>query len=119
MRLLTSIFLMALLVLPNYPNGLFAEEEQEATTRNGKVTQWTIEGMTCTMCAKGLQGGMSAIEGITNCTVDYASKTMVCTVDGEKVKVAEVPGLVEKLGYRASLKVDSEPVNDKKPSLDE
>jgi len=104
--LITFTILAVLLFFPYYGNHLFGEGEQEATAQEGKVTEWIIEGMTCTGCAIGLQGGMAAVEGITDCTVDYASKTMVCTVDEQKVKVADVPGLVEKMGYHARLKVN-------------
>jgi copper chaperone CopZ len=92
---------LALVFFPYYGGFLYGGDTPKGEQQAGVVTEWTIEGMTCEMCAKGLQGGMSAVKGVSNCTVDFGTKTMVCTVDQNQVKVEDVPALVEKIGYKA------------------
>lgn len=103
-------FFIGLVLSPNYSGILFAGGEGKVIEKKkGIRTEWVVEGMTCEGCAIGLQGGMAAVKGISDCTVDFDTKIMVCTIDNNTVKVDDIPGLVEKMGYKAVQKVKVSP----------
>lgn len=95
---------LALVLFPYYNGLLYGGDKDKHEDKNAAVTEWSIEGMTCEGCARGLQGSMAAVKGVKSCKVDYESKTMICTVDPSVVRAEAIPGLVERTGYKAAPK---------------
>lgn len=73
----------------------------------GEQSTWAIAGMTCAGCAAGLEGSLAAEKGMLACRVKFEDELMDCRVDGEQLDAAAIPGLVERLGYRAALAVQA------------
>lgn len=103
---------LALILFPYYNRLLFAADKGEGTNQITTTTEWTIEGMTCPACAKGLEGGMAAVEGIDSCKVDYKSETMLCSVDEKILEASAISGLVERRGFKAVAKQGGLPSSD-------
>ena len=72
----------------------------------GKQSTWAIAGMTCTGCAAGLEASLAATKGMTACEVLFDDGLMNCRVDANRLDVAAIPGLVERLGFQARLAPD-------------
>lgn len=92
--------ILALVLFPYYNGVLFGGEPQENDSK-GVVSEWTIEGMTCQGCARGLQGGMAAVKGVVSCEVNYKTNSMVCTYNDKVLNSEKVAEHVAKMGYKA------------------
>jgi|GEM_PF-438847 len=109
-RLLMMVtpIIVGLLLFPYYGDILYGQTSKTEAQKTVVDSEWKIEGMTCQGCSKGLEGGLSATEGISSCKVDFASGSMVCVLDEKILNKKDIPGLVKKMGYKASLKKGSD-----------
>lgn len=65
----------------------------------------SIQGMTCETCAAHVQTALAKVPGVAEARVSYKkSEAMVCTKAGADVPVATLIKVVEKAGYKATLK---------------
>ncbi|MFQ6616744.1 MAG: mercuric transporter MerT family protein [Fidelibacterota bacterium] len=92
---------LALILFPYTGSYLYAGGDKEKGDETLARAEWTVEGMTCQWCARGLEAGLNRVEGISKCTVDYESKAMVCTFDEKVVSSDAIPSVVKKMGYEA------------------
>ncbi|HEV2890423.1 MAG TPA: heavy-metal-associated domain-containing protein [Frankiaceae bacterium] len=58
---------------------------------------YTVEGMTCGHCVSAVTEEVSKVGGLSDVTVDLASKTL--TVTGEAIDDAAVRAAVDEAGY--------------------
>ncbi|MEE9166198.1 MAG: mercuric transporter MerT family protein [Candidatus Neomarinimicrobiota bacterium] len=98
---------LALILFP-YSTGLLYAGDKPENEKSGVTSEWTVEGMTCQWCARGLEGGISSVEGVSRCEVDYDSQSMICTLDEDVLKAKAVPALVKEMGYAAVPKKQKE-----------
>ena len=61
-------------------------------------TKFNVEGMSCSHCETTVKNAVSGISGVTEVTVDLASKTVTVTHD-ESVTVACIQAEIEEQGY--------------------
>jgi copper chaperone len=54
--------------------------------------------MSCSHCENAVKNAVSAINGVTNVTVDLAGKTVTVTHD-ENVTAETIKSVIEELGY--------------------
>ena len=59
-----------------------------------------VEGMTCSHCESAVKNAVSAIDGVSNVTVDLAGKTAIVTHD-ESVSVNTIRNEIEEQGFEA------------------
>ena len=64
---------------------------------------YTIKGMRCAGCAANLQRKISALDGISDCTVNIATNTMTVEYDLEKILPKDIVLAVKKAGFQAEL----------------
>ncbi|MCH8010647.1 MAG: heavy-metal-associated domain-containing protein [Candidatus Marinimicrobia bacterium] len=95
-----ALIILALVIFPYYNGVLFGGDPLENDSK-GVVSEWSIEGMTCQGCARGLQGGMAAVKGVVSCQVDYKTNSMVCTYNDKVLNSEKVAEHVAKMGYKA------------------
>lgn len=65
------------------------------------MEQYKVTGMTCAACSARVEKAVSALEGVTSCSVSLLTNSM--TVEGTAA-ANEIISAVEKAGYKASLK---------------
>ncbi len=59
-----------------------------------------VEGLTCPMCAKGLEGKFNGLKGISEVKVDYKTGKLTFQMSSKRqLQFSEVNALVEKAGY--------------------
>jgi Cu+-exporting ATPase len=66
-------------------------------------TTLAIEGMTCASCAAGVEKRLGSVDGVVECSVNFATHTASVSFDPERVGTARLVGAVEEIGYGASL----------------
>ena len=76
----------------------------------GEKSTWAIAGMTCSGCAAGLEASLAATKGMTACEVLFDDGMMNCRVDANRLDVAAIPDMVERLGFRARLTPDGDTI---------
>lgn len=106
--LMVTPVIIGLVLFPYYGDILYGQSPKTEVQKTVSATEWNIEGMTCEGCAKGLEGGLAATNGITSCQVDYTNESMVCALDESVIHQKDIPELVEKMGYKAKLKTTSD-----------
>lgn len=67
-----------------------------------------IEGMHCLSCAKLIEGELAGREGVRKVQVSFPEKRGVVVFDPKKVKVQELLGAIESLGYRGEVEEEEE-----------
>ena len=72
----------------------------------GEQSTWAIAGLTCAGCAAGLEASLAATKGMTACEVLFDDGMMNCRVDANRLDIAAIPGMVERLGFRSRLVPD-------------
>ncbi|HWI55021.1 MAG TPA: heavy metal translocating P-type ATPase [Desulfobacteria bacterium] len=60
-----------------------------------------IGGMTCAACSARVEKGLNKLEGIKEANVNLAAEKATVTFDPDKIKLSEITGKVEDLGYQA------------------
>ena len=67
------------------------------------MEQYNVTGMSCAACSARVEKAVSAVEGVTSCSVSLLTNSM--GVEGA-AKPEEIISAVEKAGYGASLKTE-------------
>ncbi len=80
------------------------------------MEQYNVTGMSCAACSARVEKAVSAIPGVTSCSVSLLTNSM--GVEGS-VTAEEVVRAVEKAGYRAAPKQESENSNGHMPSAED
>ena len=62
-----------------------------------------IEGMSCASCAAGIEKRLGSLDGVDECSVNFATHTASVAFDPARVDTARLVGAVEEIGYGASL----------------
>jgi P-type Cu+ transporter len=62
-----------------------------------------IEGMTCASCAARIEKRLGAVEGVEDCSVNFATHEASVDFDPERVRPDSLVEAVEETGYHASL----------------
>ncbi|GAA0721436.1 heavy metal translocating P-type ATPase [Clostridium malenominatum] len=60
----------------------------------------SIEGMTCSACAKAVERASKKIEGVIEANVNFATEKLTITFQPSKVRMSEIKAAVEKSGYK-------------------
>ncbi len=58
-----------------------------------------VKGMTCQMCARGLQASLSRVAGVEKVHVDYQRKQVVVVYDSHRVTLGRLRRLIEAQGF--------------------
>lgn len=84
-------------------NSAAAQSDQFAQAAQCRVL--SIQGMTCETCATHAQKELAKVPGVAEARVSYQKgEATVCTKAGADVSVATLIKVVEKAGYKATLK---------------
>ncbi|WP_315116287.1 heavy metal translocating P-type ATPase [uncultured Clostridium sp.] len=67
----------------------------EATTKS-----FSIEGMTCSACAKAVERACKKLDGVIEANVNFATEKLTITFQPSKVRISEIKKAVEKGGYK-------------------
>ncbi len=62
----------------------------------------TVEGMTCTMCAKTIENTFASVEGV-EVKVNVSAGKVLASYDEDKIKLVEIADLINQAGYKAVL----------------
>jgi len=65
-----------------------------------------ILGMHCTACATGIESGLKRLDGVTEASVNFATKEAVVKFDEEKVTLDKIKATVKRGGYEAVERVE-------------
>jgi Cu+-exporting ATPase len=68
----------------------------------------SIEGMSCASCAAGIEQRLRGVDGVEECSVNFATHEASVAFDPERVDPATFVGAVEQIGYGASLSHEHE-----------
>ena len=72
-----------------------------------EVADFDITGMTCAACATRIEKGLNKMPGVINATVNLALETARVEFSPAEVSVSDVVAKVDKLGYKATPKSES------------
>ncbi len=61
-----------------------------------------IEGMSCASCAAGIEKRLGSLDGVDECSVNFATHTASVAFDPARVDTARLVGAVEEIGYGAA-----------------
>ncbi|MEH6944547.1 heavy metal translocating P-type ATPase [Bacillus sp. JJ722] len=95
------------------PDKVKPEELQQKIEKLGygvsmDVAEFNITGMTCAACSTRVEKGLNKMEGIVNANVNLALETATVTYNPGAVSQSDIIAKVEKLGYGAERKQDSQ-----------
>ena len=65
--------------------------------------RYDVTGMTCAACSARVEKSVSALPGVTQCTVNLLKNSMVVDYDDAALSSGQIVAAVEKAGYGASL----------------
>lgn len=85
---------VALSVLALAP-GLWAKEAK---------AEFKVSGMTCGMCAKGVEAQLKKLDGVNSATVSYKDGSATVVFDDAKVTPEKIKETIEKSGFKAEPK---------------
>lgn len=57
----------------------------DALKRNERH-EWVLEGLDCANCALKIENGVSKIEGVLDCSVNFVTKTLTMTTTSDQKK---------------------------------
>ena len=72
-------------------------------------TKLYINGMTCINCQTRIQNALKKQSGITQATVSYETETADILYDSSVISLEQIQGLIDELGYSASVQKASRP----------
>ena len=79
-------------------------DEPAATRPVANATnQFTLRGMHCEGCAKGISGELKALKGVVRVEVSYPRKRARVAYDTNLVDVAAMVAVIKDAGYEAAL----------------
>lgn len=58
-----------------------------------------VEGMTCAVCAQGIERNVNAIEGVNSVAVSLMTKEVLIDINEKIVSIEKIIAVIEKLGY--------------------
>lgn len=64
---------------------------------------YSVEGMTCDHCVKGITGELAKVEGVKDCSADWEKGITMVSYDPAVVNDDAIIGKINALGYTASL----------------
>ncbi|MDN4492016.1 heavy metal translocating P-type ATPase [Ureibacillus aquaedulcis] len=70
--------------------------------------EFSITGMTCAACAARIEKGLGKIDGVTLANVNLALENATVEFNPSRVSMSDIISRVEKLGYGAKIKDDSQ-----------
>ncbi len=94
-RTATVLFLALFLVAPS----LLAKEAK---------AEFKVSGMSCGMCAKGVEATLARLEGVKSAEVSYDKGSATIVYDDEKVTEEKLKETIKKSGYKAERKARKE-----------
>jgi len=59
-----------------------------------------IGGMTCTACAQRVEKALRQVDGVSECTVNYASEKAIVSYERSQTDIGRLRQAIEKAGYR-------------------
>lgn len=65
--------------------------------------EFKVSGMSCEICAKGVQAQLAKLPGVKSATVSYEDGTATVIYDDSTVTVEKLKETIEKSGFRAEL----------------
>ncbi|WP_154224727.1 cation transporter [Marinicella rhabdoformis] len=71
-----------------------------------QVVKLSIENMTCKMCDITVRKAFEKVDGVTEATVDYETKTAQVTFNPEKTTVTKIEEASTMAGYPAKLIIE-------------
>ncbi|URM31014.1 heavy metal translocating P-type ATPase [Cytobacillus firmus] len=74
--------------------------------------EFDLIGMTCAACATRIEKGLNKLDGVKSATVNLALETGTVEYNPSEVGIQDMINKVEKIGYEAKLKKDSEDTAD-------
>jgi copper chaperone CopZ len=77
-----------------------APQNGAQTKASQKTVQMRIAGMTCALCAKGLEASFRNLAGVVKVTVDYKAGQAVVTFDTSKQSAESLSKFVANCGYK-------------------
>lgn len=77
-----------------------------ATAARGaeRISKISVNGMSCSMCAKGLQASLKSKDGVRDVQIEMASQAdkpalVAVTYDDEKITEEKLRGMIREFGY--------------------
>ena len=70
-----------------------------ATLLAATTARIAVKGMTCQMCARGLQASLSRVPGVQKVRVSYQRQQVVIAYDSHKVSLSQLRRDIEKQGF--------------------
>lgn len=78
----------------------------ENGTAPSSVVEFTVSGMTCSMCTHSITRALEAVEGVEQATVSLSTNQAVVHFDGSITSVDELKEAIENVGYDVTDVVD-------------
>ena len=75
------------------------------------TTTFDVEGMTCDSCVKGITETLQLAKGVQSVNVDLYKETAVVVHDAELIKVEEIEGRIDRMGYEATPRKAAKPAS--------
>jgi len=79
-----------------------------------EVAHFQLEGMTCAACANRIEKGLGKLPGVTSAAVNFAMETARVEYSPSDVSVADMQAKVKQLGYKAVVKQEAAPAEDRR-----
>lgn len=73
-----------------------------------------IKGMSCAACVRRVENGLTAVEGIGQASVNFATQKATLDYDPEAVSIEDIKNKIDELGYEV---ISTELEGDSKPSV--
>ena len=89
-----------------------AAEPLEDVPEDAAETFLHIDGMHCSTCEAFLEGRISGAEGVYGTEANYPASLVRVVYDADRIAATELPGLVDGLGYTASVSAEEEQSED-------
>src|SRR3970040_2983124 len=79
---------------------------------SGREVRWTfpVEGMTCASCVARVEKSLSRVEGVTEASVNLATKTATVTVDPHRAGPGRLVSAIRDTGYEVPVQRTEFPV---------
>ncbi|MBI3502282.1 MAG: heavy-metal-associated domain-containing protein [Bacteroidetes bacterium] len=101
----TTVISVLLFSFPFYSHIFInATSAQTADTKNLKIIQLSVEGMSCQGCANNIMLTLSQTDGIVKDTVVFATKTATVSFDENKISSSQVIATIDNIGFTAKTK---------------
>ncbi|MBW1713109.1 MAG: heavy-metal-associated domain-containing protein, partial [Deltaproteobacteria bacterium] len=80
------------------------------TEHQAQKVELKVAGMTCAMCARGIEGSLKSLDGVASAQVNLGAETALVEYDPARVRLADLEEMITYSGYqvihdRAVLKI--------------